>query len=75
MTSSPLGPASPLNLHPVILMHVQEQGDVLLGVGGVTLSDTQVIKLLPSGEIQSKKGEIENVRVKCLISLLSASCH
>ena len=48
MTSSPLGPASSLQLHPVILMHVQEQGDVLLGVGGVTFSDTQVIKLLTS---------------------------
>ena len=48
MTSSPLGPASSLHLQSVILMHVQEQGDVLLGVGGVTLSDTQVIKLLTS---------------------------
>lgn len=48
MTSSPLGPAPSLHLQPVILMHVQEQSDILLGVGGVTLSDTQVIKFLTS---------------------------
>ena len=45
MTSSPLCPAPTLHLH-VLLVHVEEQGDVLLGVGRVALPDTQVIKFL-----------------------------